>query len=306
MKAGGIFLDKENSENLKISIGVSTTYKRIENLKGQTINSLQKSISRSEKFDFEILVVIQTGQISTEELEKINRSLNDMRKRVQNHKCTFNYHVDKEKGLSRSRNYILRNFSGDYLLIADDDVIYDPNFFKKLEGLLKKSNYDFYTFMIETLEGIKHKNYSKEPFIHNIKTISNVSSIEILLNNTVKTTSLNFDNYFGLGSKWPCGEENIFLSDLLRNKMKGVFIPITVGRHPLPEDMTSMEKDDLVCKGAAITRMYGRYLSLIPIVFLWIKRIKVTKLSGLKYMLFGRKSYLKARKTLQNETKGSF
>lgn len=123
------------------------------------------------------------------------------------------------KGLSQSRNLGLDSLDGtDYVLIADDDVAYVPNF----ESIIKDSIEKFIdafgiTFQIITPEGELYKKYPLNGFNHDWRSILKVSSISVLLNFKRWTqTNVHFDTRFGIGNNYPSGEENIFLSDCLK------------------------------------------------------------------------------------------
>lgn len=131
----------------------------------------------------------------------------------------------KEKGLSKSRNKAISNSIGDICIIADDDMIYEDN----CEEIIKNS-YDKYkdadiiAFYVESLnkERPLHKlNEGKLSFKDTLK----LASVQI----TFKKESfikkgLKFNEIFGAGARYNCGEENILLSDACKKGMNIYFV----------------------------------------------------------------------------------
>ncbi len=122
-------------------------------------------------------------------------------------------------GLSVSRNIAINNINTPWLWFQDDDIVLNVGVLEKLIDSLMKTKSDVFLTKIISLESKKHyyKNYSY--YKYSKKRIAlRASSIEIivrkkfLINNSVK-----FDTRLGLGSPYPCGEENLFLLKIIKN-----------------------------------------------------------------------------------------
>lgn len=206
----------------------------------------------------------------------------------------------KEKGLSKSRNRAIELCDSDIALISDDDVEYVDDFDKIILKAFEENIYaDIITFQVKTPTGELFKNnYQKFQFIHNIKTIMKVSSIEIAVRiSSIKEKKLKFDERFGLGSNFPTGEEAIFLSDAIKNGLKIVYLPIPIVIHP-QESSGGMFKNNpslIMAKGAMFYRIFGLVGYFVSFLFA-LKKYKLSNYSFFnfsKFMIEGISKYKK-------------
>lgn len=117
------------------------------------------------------------------------------------------------KGLSKSRNYALLKSQGKYIWFLDDDVILKDRFISNF--LCEKHNdYQLILSRIYCSDlNCSYKNYNKERVARH--KMLQVSSIEIIVDRDfVIANNLFFNEELGLGSKYPSGEENVFLLNL--------------------------------------------------------------------------------------------
>lgn len=141
--------------------------------------------------------------------------------------------VSHTKGLAVSRNIGLKNCKTPYALIADDDVEYIPAGIEELLAILQRRSVDFVLCKIRTPDDEpEYKSYPTEPYrIGELKHW--VSSIEIVVDvEKLREKDIYFDERFGLGAKLDRGEEEVFISDLIKNKWKGFYFPIYIVKHP--------------------------------------------------------------------------
>ncbi|MCT7492529.1 glycosyltransferase [Aliarcobacter cryaerophilus] len=210
-----------------------------------------------------------------------------------------------EKGLSKSRNKAIEFCNSDIALISDDDVEYIEN----LEEIIVKAfeenpSIDIITFQIKTPDGGLFKtNYQDFEFIHNMKSIMKVSSIEIAFKtNSIKKSNLKFDEKFGLGTNYPTGEEAIFLSDALKRGLKIKYIPITIVFHP-KESSGGMFKDNpklISAKGAMLYRIFGICGYLVAFIFA-IKKYKISNYKLFTFFAYMLEGISKYKKEISNE-----
>jgi glycosyltransferase involved in cell wall biosynthesis len=200
-------------------------------------------------------------------------------------------------GLSNNRNNGLNESKAKYVWFLDDDVEVLPEgcleSFKALEE--GKGEVISTCYIIEG--DVSRKNYRTTAHAHNKLSIMKVSSIEILCDREVlKEKSIQFDVRFGLGAEFKSGEENIILSDCLKEKIKVMYLPIKTSSHP---DETSggdyQDQAQLISKGAIIRRIYGVFGWPLVIIF-FLKRVKTKELSlygAIKAMFYGLKGFVK-------------
>ncbi|WP_054742964.1 glycosyltransferase [Cellulosilyticum ruminicola] len=137
----------------------------------------------------------------------------------------------KEIGLSRSRNRALDAATGDICVIADDDVIYNE---VCNEQILKAyeiyPDADLIAFQIIRTGNTRLKTFRTQPHVENWLSCMKISSVEITFKRkSIIEKDIRFNTLFGAGAYFNNGEENIFLYDCLRKKLKIVYMPIAIG-----------------------------------------------------------------------------
>lgn len=201
----------------------------------------------------------------------------------------------KTKGLAVSRNIALGNCSGDYLIIADDDVKYVENY----QEIIKKAfselpDADVLTFQILKDEHHYYKDYKNKIFKHNKVTIRKVSSIEIVLRNKIKDSNVKFNPHFGLGAKYTSGEENIFMLDLINKGYNIYYYPTPIVYHPDITSARTLTDSVAYSKGALFYKMYGKLFFFVCSLYI-LKKFKSIYNYGIfrfiKQLYKGYKSY---------------
>ena len=170
----------------------------------------------------------------------------------------------------------LRKATAKYVLFADDDIVYKKDYVKLIETFIKKNNSSIYIFRI----------FSPEILINR----------EDVLNHEIK-----FDENFGIGAQYTCGEETIFLSDCIKKKLKIVnsneLIGLEVKSRP-SYWYRGLNEKVLESTGAAMARI-NKKLSVFYIIQFCVRKHKHYKKkhisfeNALKVMLNGRKKWLK-------------
>ncbi|WP_297332361.1 glycosyltransferase family A protein [Flavobacterium sp.] len=165
-----------------------------------------------------------------------------------------------EKGLSKSRNFALKNANGKICIFTDDDIIFKENFSDNiLLAFNEIPNAGLISFRTENENGSPFKKYPKfKKKIINIKDCLNVMSVEIAVNlQIVKSTGCRFDERFGLGAQFGMGEEAIFLSCLMQKKIDIYSYPKTIVVHPHLSTHTKVAvKDKYYIQGAFFSKLF--------------------------------------------------
>jgi len=209
------------------------------------------------------------------------------------------YYPIYELGLSKSRNLAISKAQSDLCIFADDDIKYKENFYDTVVNSFKNfPQADIITFQAEFSDDKLLKNYKKKACWHNQKSIMKVTSFEIAFRRKkILEKNLKFDESFGLGSKYPGGEENIFLLDALRKGLKILYIPSVIIVHPNITSGSIYNETMVIGKGAMFARMFGYFAFAFDFLFA-IKKYKEYK-NKMKFILFlklilkGSKDYLK-------------
>lgn len=137
------------------------------------------------------------------------------------------------RGVSRNRNNAISNASAPLALIADDDVLYTPSQLRNAiiagsqnpeASIITLKYYSDHPTKCYPANSINLKKKMPQDYF--------VSSIEIMLRpNAIKKAGLQFNEYFGLGSYFISGEEQLFINDALRAGLSVKFVPVVVGNH---------------------------------------------------------------------------
>ncbi len=213
----------------------------------------------------------------------------------------------KERGLSNSRNMLLKNSSGDICIIGDDDLMYLDGYANIILNAYKEHpDADIITFSFTQDLNINTRRQFKTSKLLNIFNISKIASVEITFKlKSIKNAKIQFCPLLGLGAKYGAGEENAFLADALRKGLKIWYIPKTICYlKPDPPERrkwnNGFDKEYFIKRGACFYRIYGYLFYLMSIAFLIIKKRTTFKniniFNALFWMIEGKDDYIKESK----------
>jgi len=180
------------------------------------------------------------------------------------------------KGLSKGRNAGLKHAKGTIVTFSDDDCWYPPEAFSIVESAFKDQTCDIACFQIfDPEQNVPYKNYPEIEGTVSGRNIFKKSSIEIFIRlGNLSLHDLKFDEDFGLGSKYPSGEENIFLKELAGHGAAMYYFPQVVVYHLKPDTATRLTPNQLISKGPLFKKMYNTPMSLVLITAFFAKKIR--------------------------------
>jgi hypothetical protein len=209
-----------------------------------------------------------------------------------------------DKGLSKNRNHLLDMAQAQICLIADDDVTLVSNISEILENAFAKySEADIITF--QTISDKRSKKYKEKPYTHTIKTLAQVSSIEVAFKrSSIKQNDLRFDVCFGIGAKYIIGEEFIFLIDAYNKGLNLMYVPKAITIHQDESSGYSLSSKVLYARGAVYMRVFG-FRGIILYLYSTIKHYARYKLHYTPWRYFytllkGALAYKKDSKCLKS------
>ncbi len=135
-----------------------------------------------------------------------------------------------ERGVGRNRNNALMRAEAEYVLFADEDIIYDDNYESKiLKEFEKNPGADILMFNVtaveyrQTYENTHHKRvrwytYGRYP------TYAMCCKLESL-----RKANVWFSLLFGGGAKYSNGEDSLFIHDCLKAGLKIYAAPVIIG-----------------------------------------------------------------------------
>ena len=256
---------------MNVSFIVATLGQREDELR-RLLDSLTKQTYK----DFEVIFITQIEHAS---VERIMKDFEGLR---------FKHVKIERKGLSIARNAGIKEAEGDICILADDDGWYNAEAVEKIVGKFE-ANPQISVLMTQIYDkdqNVPYKNYpSKEAIINQkIKLMSKTSS-EIALRRS-RLKDCQFDERFGLGAEFVCGEEVDFL---LRNYKRNTYLytPIVTMYHP--KKMCRDSNKQVIAKGALYKKQFNLAVSLLVLM----RDLIMKKQNNFKYFFEGYNEYRK-------------
>ena len=207
-----------------------------------------------------------------------------------------------DRGLSNSRNLLLKNMTGDIAILGDDDLLYLDGYLEKIKKAYQKHpDADIIAFSFTQSLTQNTRRQFKTARKLNLFTISKVASVELTFRTkSISDANLSFCPLLGLGAKYGACEENAFLADALRAGLTIWYIPETICYlRPDPPERVKWQlgfnQDYFVKRGACFYRIYRKMFVLFSIAFLLLKKRSVFRnvsiIHAWKWMWEGKKLY---------------
>lgn len=140
----------------------------------------------------------------------------------------------RTKGLSKNRNIALActNLNAEYILFSDDDLtFYDGYENLILNEFIKNPKADAIRFNLKTASTSKRSVRQ----IHCLKKAtpwnSGFSGVcgMCIKQSILQKKNLHFNELFGPGTEFYCGEDTIFIKEMLKKDINLYFSPVTIG-----------------------------------------------------------------------------
>ena len=134
-----------------------------------------------------------------------------------------------EKGVGLNRNNTLMRANCDICLFADDDMVYIDGYPQTIENMF--SDYPQADVIVFNITGnsIIERDVIQKPMRVNWFNYLRYGMVRVACRyRSIKENGIYFNQCFGGGSEYQCGEDCIFLSDCLRKGLKIYALPITI------------------------------------------------------------------------------
>lgn len=197
----------------------------------------------NNRSDFQIIIVNQTSK------NKILESTDS------NIKVINSFEV----GSPASRNLAIKNATADICLMADDDIVYEPNLKQTiLDAYKTHSTAQFISFEAKNEFNKPQANYPKEDW-HNKSSLFEIYTWVITFKREAfKAHNIFFNHYFGVGSTFKGSTEYVFLRNAYDKGVKMYHVPKTIVMHPEESSGRRMGSDNAFYASSARThRFYG-------------------------------------------------
>ena len=199
-----------------LTFGYSTLADRLSNI------SLPDLANHPE---WDVLITVQSGnnQLPTE--EQLAKAPKGDRIRVLSYSGT---------GVTKIRNKVLENATGDYLIFADDDIKFNETGLNDAIQAMEDSNLALLLGQAVDEKGALRKSYPSKAQQLNKLNSGKAATYEMLVNvEAVRLSGVTFDENFGAGApETYLGDEYIFIADLVSKGLSCYFMPIVLATHP--------------------------------------------------------------------------
>lgn len=199
-----------------LTFGYSTLADRLSNI------SLPDLANHPE---WDVLITVQSGndQLPTE--EQLAKAPKGERVRVLSYSGS---------GVTKIRNKVLENATGDYLIFADDDITFNEDGLKEAIQVMQKQGLVLLLGQAVDEKGVLRKSYPSSPQKLNKLNSGKAATYEMLIDvQAVRASGVLFDENFGAGApETYLGDEYIFIADLVSKALPCSFEPITLATHP--------------------------------------------------------------------------
>lgn len=179
-----------------------------------TMNQEDHSILEKMNIDSDVIVCNQCNQ---DKVEKFKYNGYDVA-----------FYSFAERGVGLNRNNALMRATGDICLFADDDMVYVDDYVTKVtEAFAKYSDADVIIFNL--IEKIPTRYIIKKEHKvgwHNYLRYG-TARVAVRLS-SIKYNGIYFNQCFGGGTEHCHGEDNLFLTSCLRNKLKIYAVPMYI------------------------------------------------------------------------------
>lgn len=138
-----------------------------------------------------------------------------------------------DRGVGKNRNKALMNASGEYLLCADQDMIYVEDYEQIIiDAFEKQPKADIIVFRLEYLNrftpGRREKNKFKRVRIWNCMRYG--TARVAIKKSAIEKKCLTFSTMYGGGAQFGSGEDSLFIRDAFRKGLKMYSAPILIAK----------------------------------------------------------------------------
>lgn len=234
----------------------------------EAIKNCYHSISAQEYTNFEIIIIDQSDDNTTENMIK---ELNDRR--------IIYKHVEY-KGLSRARNEALKIATGDYFCLIDDDAFYQKDYLnianEYVDSKTILSGYIFDT--IKNSAFLKYRSNLNQKALSMRYVLRTCPSAGLVFPRKVVEDCGCFDERFGVGSIYGAGEETDLLLRAITHGYSVKYIEKLRLKHPIPVPKNHIldanrEESYYIGFGALYKKHFSTQLLINGLIELWVRLI---------------------------------
>ena len=180
------------------------------------------------------------------------------------------YHL-AERGVGLSRNHALQQADGDICLFADEDIVYQDDYVRKiLEEFGRHPEADMLLFNVDVCRARRtyHTGRYGRVRLYNCGRYPAYSFA--LRREVMHAKNVCYSLLFGGGARYSNGEDSLFIRDCIRSGMKVYKTPVTIGREKEREStwFSGYHEKFFFDRGVLYHHLYGRLAIAMSLQFL--------------------------------------
>ena len=186
-----------------------------------------------------------------------------------------------DRGVGKNRNKALMNASGEYLMCADQDMIY-VNGYEKIvtDAFVQCPKADIIAFNLEYLNRFTPARKEQKKFkrVHIWNSMRYGAARVAIRKGAVDNACLSFSTLYGGGAKYSSGEDSLFIRDAFRKGLKMYYCPTVIAKVKQEESSWFRGYTDkyFVDKGVLIANAFPKTKGILVYYFAYGMR-NVTK-----------------------------
>lgn len=205
-----------------------------------------------------------------------------------------------ERGIGLSRNTALMRADADILLFADDDIVYYDGYAEcVLRAFEKYPRAQMIMFNFQSLNTDRPEIIVKRDYSLHLYNCLKFGAFRIAIRKApIRKANITFSLLFGGGTKHQAGEDNLFITNCLQKRLKGIACSSLIGtvKQEVSTWFKGYNEKYYFDRGKLFTAMYGKKAFLYLLLF-ELKNVcrsnDITLLKRVKLEYQGCKDYLK-------------
>ena len=186
-----------------------------------------------------------------------------------------------DRGVGKNRNKALMFASGDYLLFADEDMVYVDGYDKMVEEAFNKCpKADIVVFRLEYLNRFTtgRSDVKKYKKLHFWNSMRYGTARVAIRKAALDKACISFSVLYGGGAKYSCGEDSLFITDALKKGLKLYAAPRIIAqvKQETSTWFTGYNDKFFIDKGVLVANCFPRLKGILRIYYA-LRLRKVTK-----------------------------
>ena len=225
------------------------------------MNREPRGLAEEMGIDSDAIIVSQGGQYAYEELKwKEHR---------------IRYYSMAERGVGLSRNHSLLRAEAEISLFADEDIVYEPDYVRKvLEAIEEHPGADLLFFNVQAMPGREtycNREFGRVRWYNSGRYPTYSLAVRT---RRIHQKNITFSLLFGGGARYSAGEDSLFIRDCLKAGLKAYKVPVSIGHEREREStwFTGYNDKFFYDRGVLYHYLYGPAARPMALRFLFAHR----------------------------------